>query len=219
MISSSETLEGMKRDQLKALLKERGLPVSGNKAELIDRLKNPPSGPKPKPWQHSDAKKTLKKALLDPKSPIHTMSVEEILDTDARYKQYPKFKSYYESLKQKVEADKMRVELDDLAVKMHNLSFPKSSGKGYPYWPDHPAKALLEVDVANEVHEEMKPSELRDTKQAYKEFPADVFRKRVNREKMKQKSASFWADKRNKKGMKKYLKQIKDRAAEYEACS
>ena len=104
---SSETLEGMKKDQLKALLKERGLPVSGNKAELIDRLKNPPSGSKPKSWQHSDAKKTLKKALLDPKSPIHTMSVEEILGTDARYKQYPKFKTYYESLKQKVEADKM----------------------------------------------------------------------------------------------------------------
>ena len=78
-------LEQMKVRELRSLLKQRGLPVSGKKAELIKRLKNGSSGgPKPKPWQHSSAKKDLKRALLDPTSPIHNMSVEDIRNSDER---------------------------------------------------------------------------------------------------------------------------------------
>ena len=36
------SLEDMKKDQLKALLKERDLPVTWRKDELIARLRNPP---------------------------------------------------------------------------------------------------------------------------------------------------------------------------------
>ena len=59
----------------------------------------------------------------------------------------------------------------------------------------------------------MTPSKLRDTREEYKEFPVAVFGKRVHQEASKQKAAAFWADKRNKKGMKKYLKQINERSA------
>ena len=41
-------LETLKVPQLKALLKEKGLPVSGRKDELIKRLRSLPVGPKPK---------------------------------------------------------------------------------------------------------------------------------------------------------------------------
>ena len=57
-------LEAMTLPLLKALLKEKGLPVSGCKAEIIKTLMSPPTGPKPKPWQHSDAHKTLYKAFM-----------------------------------------------------------------------------------------------------------------------------------------------------------
>jgi len=52
--------------------RQKGLPVSGRKKELVHRLKNgsKKGGPKPKAWQHSDAKKDLKRALLDPRSHI-----------------------------------------------------------------------------------------------------------------------------------------------------
>jgi hypothetical protein len=49
---------------------------------------------------------------------------------------------------------------------------------------------------------------LRLTRKEYKEFPSNVFVKRVNREKDKQKTAGFWAFNRNKKGMKEFLKDV-----------
>lgn len=96
--------------QLRELLKEKGLPISGNKNELLERLKNGSGGAhsgrnKPKPWQHSDAKKELKRALLDPTSTIHNMTIEEIRNSKDKYKQYPKFAEYYKNLKLNVEAE------------------------------------------------------------------------------------------------------------------
>ena len=160
--SKSDELEGLKVEQLKTLLKAKGLPVSGRKAELIERLRNPPIGLKAKPWQHSGAKKALRRDLLDPTSPIHNMTIEEIREMDPRYKQYPKFAKYYKDLTVKVEREKGVVKIDDLAADMHLNSFPKSylNSRGYPHWKDHPAKALLEIDIANKLHKQKKPQEL-----------------------------------------------------------
>ena len=210
-----QRLEDLKVDQLKSLLRKKGLPVSGRKAELIERLRNGSRrGPKPKAWQHSNAKKDLKRALLDPTSPIHNMSVEDIHNSDIRYKQYPNFPKYYKDLKERVEAEKKQVKLDDIAAERHMRNHPRSilNKRGYPHWDTHSAKKLLEVDIANKVHERMEPSQLRKTRDAYKKFPTDVFTKRVNGEVAKHRAAKFWAHKRNKKGMKKYLQEIATRA-------
>ena len=142
------------------------------------------------------------------------MSVENIRKSDDRYKQYPNFPKYYKDLTERVALEKERVKLDDVVARRHMRDFPRSSlnKRGYPHWDTHAAKELLEVDVANKLHERMKPRKLRDTRDAYKEFPKDVFTKRVNQEAAKQRAARFWADKRNKKGMKKYLQDIARRS-------
>ena len=57
----------------------------------------------------------------------------------------------------------------------------------------------------------MKPSELQKTRDAYIDFPAKVFTKRVKREVEKQRAALFWAYKRNKLGMKMFLQNIAER--------
>lgn len=213
-LRKKDTLEDLKVAQLQSLCRQKGLPVSGRKAELIQRLRNGNRGPKPKPWQHSDAKKSLKRALLDPTSTIHKMSVEDIRKSDDRYDQYPNFEKYYRDLKAHVEAEKEQVKQDDAAAEKHLRNNRRSllNERGYPHWDTHPALAFLEVDVANKVHLKMKPYELRKTRDAYMQFPADVFAKRVSREVSKQKSAAFWAYKRNKRGMKKYLKEVAARA-------
>jgi hypothetical protein len=90
---------------------------------------------------------------------------------------------------------------------------PARANRGYPHWDTHAAKKLLEVDVLNNVHKMKKPHELRQTRREYREFPKEVFAKRVSREVEKQRAALFWADKRNKRGMKKYLEDVAKRAS------
>ena len=59
----------------------------------------------------------------------------------------------------------------------------------------------------------MKPKKLCKTRDEYKTNPLLVFGKRLQWEVDKQRSAAYWADKRNKKGLKKYLKEVDKRVA------
>jgi hypothetical protein len=92
---STEALKKKTVNELKDLLKLEGLlPLSGIKPDLIWRLQNYSDKPKPAvKWQYSQAKKDLKKALLNPLSPLHKMSAEEIHMSDEKYKQYPLFQT------------------------------------------------------------------------------------------------------------------------------
>ena len=212
-IKHNNALESLTVKQLQQLLRQKGLPVTGRKSELKVRLNQEAvenQGRKPKPWQHSTAKKNLKRALLDPKSPIRGMSMEQIRASDNRYKQYPNFPKYYNDLKVRVALERERVRLDDMLVRMHLRDCPRPAraNRGYPHWNTHTAKALLEVDVSNDLHKEKKPQELRKTRRGYKEFPKDV-----SQEVAKQRAARFWADKRNKSGMKKFMEDVVKRAA------
>ena len=210
-------LKKMKNKELEDLLKAKGLPHKGNKDELIERLQRYPNGygPKgpPKKWQFSKAKSKLRKELVNKKSPIHNMSVNAIWD-DPLYKQYPMFPKYYKELKKQVEAEGKEAHLDDIKAQKHITNNPREplNKRGYPHWNKHPAKKLLQVDVYNKLHERMQPCDLRKMRKEYKDFPPEIFAARVNSEKLKQRGARFWAHKRNKEGMKKYLKEIEERA-------
>ena len=72
----------------------------------------------------------------------------------------------------------MRV--DEIAAKEHmkHNPTPKYNARGYQNWKRHPAKALLEVDIANKLHEKMKPKHLRKTRDAYKTISLPIFVKR-----------------------------------------
>ena len=196
---------------------KKGLNKLGIKKVLIDRLmgKEPVKDKKAQPWQHCEARKDLKKQLGDPNSSIKGKSVPEIYQSDKRYEEWglKKFEKYYKSLEENVERKKRRVKLDDIAAAEHKKNFPRNAKnkRGYPHWNTHPAKELLETDIANGLHKEKKPSKIRMTRDEYKVFPKAVFGKRVHREITKQSAAKFWAIKRNKKGMKKYLESIERR--------
>ena len=142
------------------------------------------------------------------------MSIEQIRASDNRYKQYPNFPKYYNDLKVHVALERERIWLDDMLVRTHLRDCPRPAraNKGHPHLNTHAAKALLEVDVSNDLHKEKKPQELRKTQIEYREFPIYVFAKRVSQEAAKQRAAQFWADKRNKSGMKKYLEDVANRA-------
>ena len=189
-------LENHTVQQLKDLLKLRDLPISGRKADLIVWLRTYSSRPKPSTqWQYSQAKKDLKKALLDPNHVFHTMPPDVIHNSDEKYRQYPMFQEYLKEMKRQVKEEKEQVELDDAIARMHISSFPRAplNRRGYPHWDDHPARNWLEVDVANGLHETMERYDLYRSRSCYGEFPRNVFVARVNAEIARQKAAKFWA--------------------------
>lgn len=110
-----------------------------------------------------------------------------------------------------------QVKSDDKAVEKHLRSNPRSNtnNRGYPHWDTHPAKKIWKLTGYN-LHERMEPRQLRKMRDAYKEFPSEVFTKRVFVEIAKQKAATFWAFKRNKKGMQMYLKNFASQATSRE---
>eukprot|EP00804_Cyclotella_cryptica_P014118 CCRYP_005574-RA/>CCRYP_005574-RA protein AED:0.07 eAED:-0.00 QI:0/-1/0/1/-1/1/1/0/233 len=172
-------LNSMTCAQLKDLLKLRDLPVSGKKAELIKRLEDYTGRTKPsKKWQNSQAKKDLKKALLDPNHVFHRMTADAIHNSDEKYKQYPLFPEYLAQMKERVAEEKRQAKDDDRRAEEHNFHFPRSeiNKRGYPYWDLSEAKQWLEVDVANGLHKKMTPKELRAKRpHVYAPFPPKVF--------------------------------------------
>ena len=147
------------------------------------------------------SKEGSKKDLLNPTSPIHNMCIAAIKESDKRFMQYPNFEKYYRDLKKRVEEEKRIVRVDDIAAEEHinnNLTSEKNA-RGYQNWKRHPAKALLEVDVANKLHKKMKPKQLRKTRDEYKTIPVPIFGKRLDQEVDKQRSAKYWVHKHSKK--------------------
>ena len=70
----SADLESMTVVQLKELLKERGLPMSGKKADLIERLKS-----KKSPAKRKSARKSAKKSKADGFSAMTVLELKELL--------------------------------------------------------------------------------------------------------------------------------------------
>jgi len=163
-------------------------------------------------WVKSEAKRCLKKQLLDPNSPFHKMSAKEVHASDPRYSTYPikNFTTNLRNLKTKIATTKAQVEFDDKAVADHQQLFPRKSltKRGYPHWNKHPAKKHLEDDVRDGTAKSLPPKELRMTRSSYQKFPAKIFCRRVQDEKRKQREAAFWVDKRNKKAMRRHIDEV-----------
>ena len=111
------------------------------------------------------------------------------------------FSTCYKDLKNAVEKEKKTVKIDDINAMKHISDNERAATRrGYPSSHDHPAKKLLEVDVARKLHTKMPPRNLCKTRKEYHEFPENVFCKHVNNKVSKQRAAKFWAYKRNKHG-------------------
>ena len=116
------------------------------------------------------------------------------------------------NFKKRIDATNLRVEFDNRAVLLHKAIYqrPPKTHRNYPHWNGHPAKKYLEDDVRNGIADIMAPKSLRGTREPYKDFPTDVFCKRVNSEKQKQKADAFWVEKQNRKGMKQCLAEVSE---------
>lgn len=189
--------------------------TSVSTSQALDGV-NPPTatikGTSQNKWKTSEGKKFLEKELHDASSRFHQMSIKEIHASDHRLSVHPinNFTTNFKNLKKKLYLTNQRVEFDNRAVSEHKMTFcrtPKTKG-GYPHWDGHPSKKYLEDDVQDGTADRMAPRELRKTRECYKEFPLEIFCKRVHSVKQKQKESAFWVEKRNRKGMKQRLVEV-----------
>eukprot|EP00804_Cyclotella_cryptica_P005247 CCRYP_018903-RA/>CCRYP_018903-RA protein AED:0.21 eAED:0.29 QI:0/-1/0/1/-1/1/1/0/117 len=106
-MQATDNLESKNVKELNDLLKLKGLPVKGKRAELIERLSTYSGKPKPTvAWQCHNVKKDLRRALMDPHLCLHKMSAKGIHNSDPKYKQYPLFQEYVVELKKQVAEEK-----------------------------------------------------------------------------------------------------------------
>lgn len=214
-VETEEDLKKLKVADLKQRLRDLEMPVSGKKAELIQRLLGRgKSTDNVKVWRKSKAKKLLTTLVNDPKSRVHTMTEEEIYKSHEWFQNYPlsKFKIYLNTLQTAAEQRRRIVEEDERIIRLELIRFPRNelTSRGYPYWDTHPSRSFLEKDVRDGRADEMKPMQLWLSRDEYQEFPQHVFRNHVHQEKRKQREPSGFVASRNKKARRMHEKEMKE---------
>jgi hypothetical protein len=79
------------------------------------------------------------------------------------------------------------------------------TSRGYPYWDTPEASKLLREDIDDEKHIAMDLNEFWNSREAYKLFPKDVFRKHIYQECNKRLQTSYWLKKKQKQ---KYISSL-----------
>jgi len=137
----------------------------------------------------------------------NAMTTEELWKSNTHFKCYKleDFKKYdKEMVKLTAKLMKKRREENDV-FEQHFQSKPHSiiNDRGEPFWYNHPAKSLLAEDVKSGLADKMPPKELRESREEYKAFKLETFRKHIYQEEGKQRASPFWRLKRNDAGQKK----------------
>ena len=216
---TEEDLKKLKVWELKELLRAFEMPVSGRKAELIQRILGRGKGTKDvKDWKKSKAKIFLSTLINDPKSRVHNMTDEEIYSSHIWFQNYTftKFKGYLGTLQSVVEERKRVVAMNEREVRLEMVRFPRNelTTRGYPFWHTHLARTLLENDVRiirEALADEMTPKELWLSIDEYQEFLQTVFCHHVHQEKRRQREKPGWVVKRNKKARKMHEKEMNEK--------
>ena len=93
------------------------------------------------------------------------------------------------------------VDFDEACLRHDRLIVPlKTTTKsGAPRWDRHVARKLLKEDITAKKHKEMKPKELRESRNEYQDFTPEVFCKHIHQEINSQSSSSYWQFKMKKK--------------------
>lgn len=167
-----------------------------------------PTASKPLSWKDSAAKVLALRLLADESSWVHQASIEEVHEREPIFKQYPlkDFKRNYKNLIKRIQEEKACIAFDQSALNKEKELFPRNptTVRGNPFWDGHIAQTLLAEDVKSGRSSTMKPSELRESRVEYQDFPLPIFRPHVYQEQRKVREGVYWQKKRNDKARKKH---------------
>ena len=115
------------------------------------------------------------------------------------------FKTNLKNVHLTIQKEQRRADMDndahacDLSIHPPILQTPS----GYPQWQGSETARLLKLDIEEEKHKAMKPSDLHNTKDEYQLFPLlTVFRKHIAQEVRSHKDSIYWLVKITKRKTK-----------------
>ena len=220
----------LKVSELKPLLKERGLILSGRKAEMVSRLEEYDAArPTSKSggeaamtsttkwkaeekWASSFAKAMLVRLFRDEKSKIHSMTPDEIHSAHPAFKCYPRkrFLPNLCNLKTSLELEKRIVAQDERNFERDMARFPRGefTSRGKLFWDSHRANEILKQDLDVGKLKSMRPKDLWLTRPEYRDFDSDDFCKYVHQELRARREKPYWIPKRNQAGLQKHNAEV-----------
>jgi hypothetical protein len=106
---------------------------------------------------------------------------------------FSQFKERLRDHRKQVGANVTRAGVESAALARDRLLFPRQTEnhRGEPFFDLHPAKLLLRSDVKEGLHREMTPTQLQNSREEYKGFPAKKFKHRIYQEVRRQKFINY----------------------------
>jgi|688.fasta_scaffold1073902_1 hypothetical protein len=163
----------------------------------------------PSPWRQSKAKDALRELLeSDVDGRIHSMSAEDVYKLSPLFQVYKlnNFKTNLGNLKHAIADNNEAVRFDHQALDHDKARFSgnvaTTTPRKHPRWETSAAKCLLERDIQESKHKDMKPKEFWESRPEFKKFPLEVFRGHIYQEEYAQKGRSYWMHKKKMKRQK-----------------
>ena len=149
-------------------------------------------------WFGSVAKDIIAQDFIDEILPLEgSLNSKDIFDSlyagHPDFKDFPYEKKIYDgrlaSLQKAVRTRRDNAMMDAAALVKDRQKFPCRSHntKGEPNWKGSEAEFWLRIDMEDEKHLTMKPSQLRNTRECYKIFSGHRFSKRIDQIKQSEK--------------------------------
>jgi hypothetical protein len=157
------------------------------------------------PWRDSQAKCLLVEGLTAGTIPLtsHDMPPKEVYNLHDEFKQfkYANFRTNLNNLRKDFIDRRKRSAFDEAALKNDRQLVQRGTQthRGYPFWPETEASKLLEIDLKEGKHRQMKPAALYTTRPEYQVFPLDVFRDHVHQELRSQRERPYWLHKKEQR--------------------
>jgi len=169
--------------------------------------------PKPPPWRYSDAKKQLKKDILD--GTIDGKSAKEVHCMRPEYHQYiySNFSTNLKNLRELLDKEQTRADSDAVAFAHDEaLGLLGKNNKPYPRWQGTEAERLLQIDIDNNKHISMKPKALQASRPEYAPYPGKVFSDHIQQEVRARYERPYWMARKAEKEARKGKKTKKKKA-------
>lgn len=148
-------------------------------------------------WEKSEAKRLLAIDIINGSiTPDMPWQDTYLFRPEYAETEFGKWYGRLRRLQKHISDAKVRAAEDEDGFKNDRLKFPvqEHDHRGFLRWEGSAAQSWMKIDIAAGRHKLVKPKELYNERQAYQQFPLDVFREHIYQEERFQKYCTWRND-------------------------